>query len=188
MRSEGQLRTLARVVRPQGRHGEVLCDLFTDFPHQFTSSPRLLLTSAAGVQTPTTVERFWLPTGRSAGRVVLKLAGTDSITQAELLRGSAVEMPQEERLSLEDGTYYVSDLLGCEVHNAGAVLGTVVDVQFPVSSSGKRLDDAAAIFAVTGPDGQELLVPFAQTFVLAMDLERRLISMALPPGLTDLNG
>lgn len=182
------LRTLARVVRPQGRHGEVLCDLLTDFPDQFTGSQNLLLTSVAGVQTPATVEKFWLPTGRNAGRVVLKLAGTDSITQAELLREAAVQMPQEERLSLDDGTYYVSDLVGCEVHNAGAVLGTITDVQFPVSSSGKRLDDAAAIFVVASPDGQESLVPFAQAFVLSLNLERRVISMALPAGLAGLNG
>lgn len=186
--SDPPLRTLARVVRPQGRHGEVLCDLLTDFPDQFTSSEHLLLTNAAGVQTPAVIEKYWLPTGRNAGRIVLKLAGTDSITQAEQLRGNAVQMPHEERVSLDDGTYYVSDLLGCEVHNAGAVLGTIADVQFPVSSSGKRLDEAAAIFVVAGPDGQESLIPFAQAFVLALDLEHRVISMALPEGLASLNG
>ena len=34
---------LARVVRPQGRRGEVLADILTDFPESFAGRKRLFL-------------------------------------------------------------------------------------------------------------------------------------------------
>ena len=34
---------LAKIVRPQGRQGEVLCDLLTDFPEKFSERKRLFL-------------------------------------------------------------------------------------------------------------------------------------------------
>ena len=40
---------LARVVRPQGRQGEVLADIFTDFPEHFTRRKRLFLVRQAAV-------------------------------------------------------------------------------------------------------------------------------------------
>ena len=113
--SQEQWVTLARIVRPQGRRGEVLADLLTDFPEQFTASTSLSLLSSAGVHRAVTVENHWMPTGRNAGRVVLKLAGTDSISDAETLAGAEIQLPADQRVALEEGTYYVSDLVGCAV-------------------------------------------------------------------------
>lgn len=165
-----------------------MCDLLTDFPDTLTSSTTLLLTSTVHISRPAQVESFWLPTGRNAGRVVLKIQGVDSITEAELLRDFTVQMPSAQRVALDEGTYYVSDLLGCEIRSSGTLIGTVADVQFPVSSSGKRLDDSPALFVVTRPDeAGELLIPFAKAFTQEIDVERRRITMALPDGLTGLN-
>ena len=41
---------LARIVRPQGRRGEVLADIFTDFPEHFTERKRLFLRPPPGAQ------------------------------------------------------------------------------------------------------------------------------------------
>src|ERR1700678_1975483 len=74
---------LARIVRPQGRHGEVLADIFTDFPEHFAERKRLFLRPPMGAQLDamrdtireTRVETHWL----HKGRVVLKFAQVDSI-------------------------------------------------------------------------------------------------------------
>lgn len=179
---------LARVVRPQGRIGEVLCELFTDFPDQFTTAESLFLTDAGGARTQVNVERYWLPKGRSAGRVVLKFAGVESITKADTLRGAAIEMPQARRLVLDADTYYVSDLVGCGVYNEETLLGTLTDVQFPVGSGGKRLVDSAPLFVISGGGMGEILVPFANAYAPRIDTERRAITLALPAGLSALNG
>jgi len=81
---------LARLMRSQGRHGEILAEIFTDFPERFAERKRLFLiaseTSALPVR-EVTLERHWL----HKGRVVLKFAGVDSINDTEALRGLLVK-------------------------------------------------------------------------------------------------
>src|ERR1700760_794082 len=98
---------LAPVVRPQGRRGEVLAEIFTDFPEEFSRRKRLFLRSPSALR-ETRVESCWL----HKGRVVLKFAEVESITAAEELRGCEVVIPQAERMPLVDDAVYVSDLLG----------------------------------------------------------------------------
>lgn len=180
-------RLLARIVRPQGRMGELLCELYTDFPEQFTSSANLTLHFAHQQWQPIVVEKFWQPLGRNAGRVVLKLQGTDSISAAELLRGATIHLPSEERTPVEESRYYVADLVGCAFHDGNTCLGTVTDVQFPASSPGKQVPDAAALFVVTPENGPDLLIPFVNAFTRSIDLKTRSIHMELPEGLAELN-
>ena len=106
---------LARIVRPQGRRGEVLADIFTDFPEHFAERKGLFLRPPAGdsvdAMREIRVESHWL----HKGRVVLKFAQVDSIADAENLRGFEVVIPREERMPLEGDAVYVSDLLGVRV-------------------------------------------------------------------------
>lgn len=185
---------LARVVRPQGRRGEVLCELDTDFPERFRERKDLYLRAdEAADPAPVALEDFWLPTGRSAGRVVLKFTGVDSINDAEKLAGFQVLVPLSQRAALEEGTFYVDDLRGCIVTNmAGGdgpdELGTVTDVHFPTDSAGAKLEDAAPILVVTRPNGDEVLIPLAKEFLESPDLPNRRIAMRLPRGLVEANG
>src|ERR1700757_1358728 len=111
---------LAQLVRPQGRHGEILADVLTDFPERFADRKRLFLLSATtkGRTAPENpppreivLERHWL----HRGRIVFKFAGIDSISDAETLRGLDVAIPASERAPLTDGAVYISDLVGCEI-------------------------------------------------------------------------
>ncbi len=185
--------TLARVARPQGRRGELLCDLFTDFPEKFAERRSLFLRCGAATEaTPVTLDEFWLPTGKSAGRVVLKFANCNSITEAEQLAGCDVVLPAAQRVTLEHDTFYVSDLLGCVVVNLAGDgpenLGTVTDVHSPTDSTGRRLEDAAPILVVTRLNGDEVMIPLAKEFLQHPDLANRLIEMRLPKGLIEANG
>ena len=191
---EAEWVTLAVVVRPQGRRGEVLCELDTDFPQRFAERKRLFLRrEGTGAPQPYVLENFWLPTGKSAGRVVLKFAGIDSISDAERLAGLHVLLPLSERATLEEGTFYVDDLRGCTVVNlAGGEgpdeLGTVTDVHFPTDGAGAKLEDAAPVLVVTRSNGDEILIPLAKEFIESPDLLDRRITMRLPAGLVEVNG
>lgn len=180
--------TLAGIVRPQGRRGEVLADLLTDFPGQFTGAAELCLFRPDGSRSPATVESHWMPTGRNAGRIVLKLAGVDSITDAERLAGCKVQLRQSERVPLEEHTYYVTDLVGCTLQQGGEEVGRVVDLHFPLNSEGRRLEDAASLFVVRKANGDEVMVPFVNDFVEEIDTTAKIIRMKLPDGLLELNG
>ena len=112
---------LAHLLRPQGRKGELLAELLTDFPERFETHPRCFLAAPAFAgpeEEPRTAEilSFWLPVGRNQGRIVLHFAGVESIEAAEALAGLDVLIPQSERPPLEDDATYISDLLGCTVY------------------------------------------------------------------------
>ena len=189
---------LAHILRPQGRKGELLADLFTDFPERFAEHRNVWLApqgfadqaanaSRASAQ-PAEVASHWLPVGRNAGRIVLHFAGVDTIEQAEKLAGKEVLVPLTERLPLDPGAAYISDLVGCAVYDRGVALGVVDSVEFPTTPDGtRRLEEAAPLLAITSPGGDEILIPFANAFLLELDVASKTIRMALPEGLAEIN-
>jgi len=169
---------VARLVRSQGRHGEILADLLTDFPERFADRKRLYLLASENDRPPVrevTLERHWL----HKGRVVLKFAGVDSINDAEALRGLLVAVPAGERAPLTDDSLYVSDLIGCDV----------VDVASEPLEIGKvrDVDREAGLLVVQPQRGEEVLIPFAKAYLVAIDTVAKRIEMHLPAGLLDIN-
>lgn len=184
---------LARVVRPQGRRGEALCDLHTDFPERFADRRDLWLRQGESEPRPAQLQSHWLPTGNSAGRVVLKFSGIDSIEAVEALAGTEVLIPHAERVALGQNEFYISDLQGCLLVNVAGgdgpdVLGTITDVHFATDRNGKKLENATPVLVVARSNGDEVLIPLANEFLRNPDLANRRIEMALPNGLVEANG
>ena len=184
---------LAHLLRPQGRKGELLAELFTDFPERFEEQRRVFLAApgfdgdeaeARAVE----VAAFWLPVGKNDGRVVLKFDGIDTISEAETVAGLDAVIPRGERLALEDESVYISELIGCTVYDGPQEIGVVRDVQFAMTADGgRRLDDAAPLLAVASVEGDEILIPFAKAFLVNVDTEAKRIEMTLPEGLVEVN-
>ncbi len=185
--------TLAHLLRPQGRKGEVLAQLLTDFPERFRDSPRVFLAKPdfAGTEAEaraTRVTNHWLPVGKNHGRIVLAFEGIDSISLAETLEGLEVIIPSEERLELDEDAEYIDDLLDCTVYDSAAAIGQVIAVDFPTTPDGaRRLPDAAPLLTLLTPGGDEVLVPYVQAFIVTIDTPAKRIDMKLPAGLLDIN-
>ena len=187
--------TLAHLLRPQGRRGELLADLLTDFPEQLSAPAGVFLVAASALApaasaTRTLVESQWMPTGKNAGRIVVKLAGCDSIADAERLAHMQLMVPATERPALDEDTFYVSDLIGSTLFNDETPVGEVVDVEFATTPDGKtRLPDAAPLLCVrlsgdtaeTGPT----LIPFVRAQLISVDTADHRIVMRIPAGLLD---
>jgi 16S rRNA processing protein RimM len=167
---------VAKIVRPQGRHGEVLADLLTDFPERFGQRKRLFLIAPKSSPREIDLERHWL----HQGRVVFKLAGVDSINDAELLRGLEVAIPRAERAPLEEGAVYIDDLISCELidSRSGNSVGRISDVDRGAS---------ATPLLVVATSAGEVLVPFVKAYRPEIDLAAKRITMELPEGLLELN-
>jgi len=196
MEPTSQWIVLAHILRPQGRRGEVLADLFTDFPERFARHPRVWLAAQgfadragdAAEATPAEVAAHWLPVGRNAGRIVLHFAGVDTIERAEQLAGKDVIVPLDERLPLDPGAAYISDLVGCTVYDREVAVGVVESVEFAATADGsRRLEEAAPLLALRSPEGVEILVPFASAFLVELDVAAKRIRMELPEGLAEIN-
>jgi 16S rRNA processing protein RimM len=188
---------LASILRPQGRKGEVLAELLTDFPERFEGEPRVFLarpgfSGAEAEARAIHVIGFFLPVGKNNGRIVLHLAGIDSIEAAQTLAGLEVVVPHHERLEPEQDAAYIGDLLECAVYNAAQtpelLVGTVDDVHLPTTPDGaRRLEDAAPLLAVLTPHGEEILIPFVKAWIVSLDPAAKRIHMRLPAGLIEVN-
>jgi len=165
--------TVARIVSAQGRRGEVAAEILTDFPERFQAGGEFWLTAAGSLPRSFTLEQSWF----HKGRVILKFRGVDTISDAELLTGSLVQVPRSERHALPSGTVYISDLVGCSVLDGARLLGKV---------TGCEETGAVPLLRVESQEG-EILIPFAQEICGAVDLERKEIRVRLPEGLAELN-
>ena len=179
---------IARVKRTQGRKGEVFAEILTDFPEKFAERRRLWLLGGdpAAPKTPcgenpreVELVHHWL----HKGGVVLQFAGVDSISAAEELAGLIVAIPQAERAPLGTDEIYIGDLIGCRlVDVSGAeptVIGEIADVD--------RSAGPVAILVVSGKSDDEILIPFAKDYLRRIDMDSKLVEMALPEGLVELN-
>jgi 16S rRNA processing protein RimM len=184
---------LAHLLRPQGRKGELLAELLTDFPERFDEKKRVFLASPnfAGEEAearPVEVVSFWLPVGKNEGRIVLQFAGIHSISAAEGIAGLDVIIPYAERMSLDDESEYISDLIGCTVYDGPTAVGVIDDIQFPSTPDGaRRLAEAAPLLVVLSSSGDEILIPFAKAFLVGINVKERRVDMSLPEGLVEVN-
>jgi 16S rRNA processing protein RimM len=183
MTEEAEFVTIARVAKTQGRHGEVAATLLTDFPELFETRRKLFALGDIGnaKQSGATepgrrkldLDEHWF----HKGMVVLKFAGVDSISDAETLVGSEIQIPRSERAALGSDEFYVSDLIGCTVTDSGREIGRIKDVQF---GSGE-----APLLVIKGE--KEYLVPFAAAYIEKIALEQKRLEMKLPEGLLELD-
>jgi 16S rRNA processing protein RimM len=174
--------TLARIVRPWGRRGQVAAEVLTDFPERLTALKQAWLSDGRNPPRPIPI----LSCRMHLGQAIFHFAGTDSITDAELLRGLEVQVPFSERAAVPPGRYYISELLECAVWEQGAdaPLGAVRAVRNTAETTGGPAE--SWILAVETPRG-ELLIPMAQEICTRIDLDARRIEVRLPEGLRDLN-
>jgi 16S rRNA processing protein RimM len=170
--------TLARILRPRGLRGEVAAEILTDFPERLPKLREVWLADGRSAPRRVRVQRCWLTPSRG-GQAIFHFADVDSIEAADTLRGLEVQVPIEQRARLDAGNYFVSDLVGCEVWEAGAAsaLGSVRDVEFP---------GGAPLLAIDTSEG-EVLVPLASEFCVRIDVKAKRIDVILPEGLRDLN-
>ena len=167
--------TLARVIKTQGRRGEIAVEPHTSVPDRFVEGMRLFALDDAGRRRELVIEDFW----PHKGYLVLKFGGIDSISEAETLLRCELQVPFEERAALEPGWTYISELAGCTVFDGSREIGKVEDVQFGAGE--------APLLIVRGSAKMPYEIPYAQEYLAGIDLERKQIRMRLPEGMLEVN-
>ena len=175
--------TLARILRPWGRSGEVAAEILTDFPARLAELREVWLAGERGAPKPAEVISCRI----HLGQAILHFAGVQTISEAEALRGLEVQVPLEARAPVGLGRYYITDLIGSQVWEEGAMaaLGSVQDVQ-RAGEGGRGALPEAWILVVLTPAG-ELLIPLAAEICTRIDTAARRIEVRLPEGLHQLN-
>jgi 16S rRNA processing protein RimM len=149
---------VGRVVKPQGRHGEVAVEPLSDRPDRFPTLRRAFVPAPGGSAREVRV----LGCRPHKGRFVLAIEGVSTIDEAEGLRGAELRIEEQELEALPPGSFYHHELVGLRaVDEQGADVGAVDDV---LETGGE-----VRVLVVHGPGGETLL-PFAESFVKSVDL------------------
>jgi len=149
---------VGRVVKPQGRHGEVAVLPLSDRPDRFPTLRRAFVPAPGGAAREVRVVRCWA----HKGRFVLAIEGVSTIDEAEGLRGAELRIEEQELEALPAGSFYHHELVGLRaVDEQGAELGAVDEVM--------ETGAETRVLVVRGPGGETLL-PFAEAFVKSVDL------------------
>lgn len=166
---------VALLGRPRGIRGEVTALPLSSHPERYESLREVFLfggrAQPAFAGEPRQVEFTW----NHQGILIFKFHGVDTMTDAERLAGAEVRIPQSERIALEPGEYFESDLLECEVfERGGASLGRV-----------RSLDEGGGSGVLVLESG--LMIPFVRSICVEIDPTARRIVVELPQGLKDLD-
>jgi 16S rRNA processing protein RimM len=164
--------SIARIIKSRGIRGEVAAELLTDFPERFSSLHQVRIFKE-GREFLEQLEKHWF----QKGRIILKFQGRDRPEEVEELIGGELQIEDDHRVSLPQGSYFHSDLMECRILEGEVSLGSVTGI-LETGSEGCNL-------VVTTLEGKEFQIPLVKEFVSKVDVEEKVIRVELPPGLTD---
>jgi 16S rRNA processing protein RimM len=171
--SNSEFITIARVMKTQGRRGEVAVEMFSDFPERFEDRRRVFALNAQDQRRELQIEDFW----PHKDYMVLKFAGVDSINDAETLLKCEIQVPATERTKLDEG-WYVSDLVGCAVIDNGREIGEVAKVEFGAGE---------APLLIVRQGNLEHMIPLSEPYTKRVDTAGKKIELLLPEGMLEIN-
>lgn len=156
---------IAKIVSAHGLNGEVKIFPYTDDLNGFKEYNEIYIDG----------EELEIISQKIASKfIVLKLKGFDYIDDVKRLIDKDVFIDKAQMPSLEEGEYYIHELIGMEVFSeADEFIGTVKDV----------METSANHVLVVDHDGKEALIPFVKAFIKELDLKHRKIKVKLIEGI-----
>jgi 16S rRNA processing protein RimM len=164
---------VGKVRRPHGVHGEVVAEIYTDFPEKL-SPKRAIYVGEKHV-------RLVIASQRQHNEGLL--LGFEDVTtpeQAGRYRNQILSIAASDASELPEGTFYFHELIDLEViDEAGNHLGRLTEI----------LETGANdVYVVTHSNGRELLLPAIPEVIVKVDLDAKTIKVRLLTGLVDEEG
>ena len=109
--------------------------------------------------------------------VILKFKEFDNINDIIPYKGMDLLVTRENAIPLEDGEYYIADIIGSKViTDEDKILGTLTDV---------LQTGANDVYVVKTKDGKEVLLPSIEECILDRDIENKIVKVHIMKGLLD---
>jgi len=164
---------LGYIVRTHGIKGQVIAFFDVDYPEDYENLESVFLL-ISGKLVPFFID-FIDP--QAKGRFLIKFEDTDTIEQAEKLKGISLYLPLTELPELEDDQFYYHDLIGYTiVDETLGKLGVVRDL-FELPHQDLMAMDY---------QGAEVLIPVQDEIILRADKTTQTLYVNLPEGLVDI--
>ncbi len=150
---------VASVLKPQGICGEIKVKVYLDSADNLKKVKKLYIEGK---------EYDVLRVRGDADMAYITLKGVADRNAAELLRGKELEADREDLPEPPDGSYYIADLLGCElVYESGETVGVVSAV----------VPSHTTIYYLDTPKG-EVSFAAAEGVILDVDTEQKKITVS----------
>ena len=109
--------------------------------------------------------------------VILKFKGIDNINDIEMYKGKDLLVTREDAVPLEEGEYFIADLLDLDVYSDE---DEKIGVLYDVMQTG-----ANDVYVVKTEEGKEILLPAIDECILDIDLEENRMTEHIMEGLLD---
>ncbi len=147
------------IVKPQGVRGEVKVQPLTDDISRFKKLNNVFIDGVAQKVINAKI---------ADGFCIVQILGVTDRNTAELFRGKFIEVERCDAEELEEGRYYIVDIIGCSVvFDDDKVLGEVIDV------TNAKTD----IFTVKTVSDKIVRFPFLNDLVLSVDVEEKVVRL-----------
>jgi 16S rRNA processing protein RimM len=161
---------VGKVRRPHGVAGDVLVEIYTDFPERFQPGATVY---AGENHVPMVISR---QRSHNDG-LLLAFIGFSTPEEVSRFRNQILYIKGTEAIELPDGEYYFHDLLGLSVADeSGEPLGEVTEIMETGAND---------VYVVTNKAGRELLLPAISEVIREVDLVSKSMKVHLLPGLLD---
>ena len=164
---------LGEIMRPPGIRGELRVRLMTDYPERIAKLETIYLADSPEAANPKPYRVQGMRMNGDFG--LLKLHEIADRTEAERYRGLFVLVDMEHAVPLEEGEFYLYQLLGLRVQSDdGETLGTLTEV----------LETGANdVYVVDSPRYGEILIPVTDETIVKTDIQAGIVTVKLPDGL-----
>ena len=109
--------------------------------------------------------------------VILKFKGIDNINDIEMYKGKDLLVTREDAVPLEEGEYFIADLLDLDVYSDE---DEKIGVLYDVMQTG-----ANDVYVVKTEEGKEILLPAIDECILDINLEESRMTVHIMEGLLD---
>lgn len=108
--------------------------------------------------------------------VIIKFKEYDDINQVERFRGNILTVPREQAVKLEEGEYYIQDLIGIDiVDEEGNRLGKLIDVLQTGANDVYEMERADG--------GPNVLIPAIKQCILDVNIDSNIMKIHVMDGL-----
>ena len=159
--------------KPHGIHGELQFTFTDDIFDRVDCDYLICLLD--GIFVPFFIEEYRF---RSDSTALVKLEGIDTAARARMFTNVEVYFPVKHAEEAEDGELSWNFFVGFRMEDVRhGELGEVVEVDTTTVNT---------LFVVEQEDGEELLIPAQEEFIVEINQEKKLITVELPEGLLNL--
>ena len=161
---------IGQIVNTSGLKGEVKVKPLTDDITRFDDLEKIY------VQKANQLIEFKIQNVKySKNMPILKLEGIDTIEEAEKYRNFYIKINREDAIKLDENSYFIVDIIGCDVYTEeNMLLGKVTEV-FQTGSND--------VYAVKNTEGKEIFLPAISDVIKNVDIPNKKITINLLEGL-----